>query len=66
MGKSTLIRNLDAFVPDTIRIASVSMRMFMKVHSVFTKVHSRGAVLGARRLRLPRTPPRGAVCAAGV
>jgi hypothetical protein len=26
MGKSTLIRNLDAFVPDTIRIASVSMQ----------------------------------------
>ena len=25
MGKSTLIRNLDAFVPDTVRIASVSM-----------------------------------------
>ena len=25
------------------------MRMFMKVHSVFTKVHSRGAVLRARR-----------------
>ena len=42
------------------------VRMFMKVHSVFTKVHSRGAVLRARRLRLPRTPPRGAVCAAGV
>ena len=42
------------------------LRMFMKVHSVFTKVHSRGAVLRARRLRLPHTPPRGAVCAAGV
>ena len=26
MGKSTLIRNLDAFVPDTVRIASVSMQ----------------------------------------
>ena len=43
-----------------------ALRMFMKVHGVFTKVHSRGAVLRARRLRLPRTPPRGAVCAAGV
>ena len=45
---------------------AAQMRMFMKVHSVFTKVHSRGAVLRARRLRLPRTLPRGAVCAAGV
>ena len=26
MGKSTLIRNLDAFVPDTVRIANVSMQ----------------------------------------
>ncbi len=26
MGKSTLIRNLDAFVPDSVRIASVSMQ----------------------------------------
>jgi hypothetical protein len=26
IGKSTLIRNLDAFVPDTVRIASVSMQ----------------------------------------
>ena len=43
-----------------------SLRMFMKVHSVFTKVHSRGTVLRARRLRLPHTPPRGAVCAGGV
>ena len=42
------------------------LRMFMKVHSVFTKVHSRGTVLRARRLRLPHTPPRGAVCAGGV
>ena len=29
--------------------AMPSLRMFMKVHSVFTKVHSRGAVLRARR-----------------
>jgi hypothetical protein len=42
------------------------MRMFMKVHSVSTKVHTREAVLRARRLRLPHTPPRGAVCASGV
>ena len=33
--------------------------MFMKVHSVFTKVHSRGTVLRARRLRLPTHRPAG-------
>ena len=64
----TLVKILCVNIPDGAsgKVHGDIMRMFMKVHSVFTKVHSRGAVLRARRLRLPRTPPRGAVCAAGV
>ena len=57
-----LARPVDRFCNNPLH----AVRMFMKVHSVFTKVHSRGTVLRARRLRLPHTPPRGAVCAGGV
>ena len=65
-GKSLHVGLALWYLAGVKKTKTVTLRMFMKVHSVFTKVHSRGAVLRARRLRLPRTLPRGAVCAAGV